>query len=641
MRLSKIIGLFFSALPLIVSAQFSEPKIKLVNENEEKYLYPVNPGKPGSLAGTMGELRSTHFHSGIDIRTNNMVGMAVLASKSGYVSRITMTTSGYGNVMYITHPDGNTTLYAHLEQFLGTVGKHVIQERYNRKTSDIDLSFAKDQFPVKQGEIIALSGNSGGSSGPHLHFDIRDSSNQALNPLQFGFSEIVDKLPPAAEKIAFQTLDINSRINDRFGRFEFYAQRIGKNYVLSQPILASGNIGVEILAKDKLASKSAFYGGVNYFEMKVNNQTVFHQAIEKLNVAEPYDIYTLMDFKTMRTKGTRFNKLYIDDGNNLKFYENSPGSGKINVSGSKDSFVQIDMKDSYGNVSNVSFTLRPMTPSKQVKTMEIMKSDIFFDITDNIMMVIAKPCRDSINKAMVFVKGEAHEREPDYYNLYRSVYLFDLRKEIPDSVVVCDKSVAPKISTTIPSGTAYKYYSDHMEVAFPANALYDTLYLNTDYSANKIGGELFTIGERIYPLSKSISISLKPQQEYAKEKNFSAYRVAGKSYSYLGGEWVNGQLSFTSRELGDFTILCDSVAPIIRLLYINNQAAKFRIRDFLSGIRAFEAKLNGEWLLMSYDSKTGNLWSEKLDKTIPLKGTFELSVTDYAGNKQTFNYKIP
>ncbi len=165
----------------------------------------------------------------------------------------------------------------------------------------MDLFFRARSIPVKQGDTVALSGNSGSSSGPHLHFDIRDPENYALDPLKVaGFAELVDKLPPAAEKIALKTLDINSRINDRFGRFEFYAQRVGNHYVIPTPILATGNIGVEIIAKDKLAPQSQFYGGVNYIEMSVDSQVVFRQAIEKVNVAETRAIYTLMDFKTMR-----------------------------------------------------------------------------------------------------------------------------------------------------------------------------------------------------------------------------------------------------------------------------------------------------------------------------------------------------
>src|SRR5687767_15349540 len=127
LKLSKVVLLFFTITPSLAQAQFSKPEEKF--PADETYLYPIYPGQPGSLAGTMGELRTTHFHSGIDIRTNNKIGFPVLASKSGYISRITSTPSGYGNVLYITHPDGNTTLYAHLEKFLGKPGDLVLKEQ--------------------------------------------------------------------------------------------------------------------------------------------------------------------------------------------------------------------------------------------------------------------------------------------------------------------------------------------------------------------------------------------------------------------------------------------------------------------------------------------------------------------------------
>ena len=166
-------------------------------------------------------------------------------------------------------------------------------------------------------------------------------------------------------------MDKNSRINDRFGRFEFYAAtRSGNNYSIASPIIASGTIGVEIIAKDRLAPKSPFYGGVNYIEMRVDSQLVFSQAIEKIDITETRAIYTLMDFKTFRNKGTRFYKLYIDDGNALKFYSKSPGTGRIAVNKNKVSTIQITLKDSYGNSSMVTFQITPMEPAKEVKTLE-------------------------------------------------------------------------------------------------------------------------------------------------------------------------------------------------------------------------------------------------------------------------------
>lgn len=640
LKSGKVVAIFLTILPFFASAQFSKPEITFAKE--ETYLYPINPGQPGSLAGTMGELRSTHFHSGIDIRTNNMIGFPVRASKSGYISRVTTGPTGYGNIIYITHPDGNTTLYAHLDKFKGAVATHMLKEQYKLKTGDLDLFFAENQFPVRQGDTIALSGNSGSSSGPHLHFDIRDPNNYALDPLKVAdFQEVADNLPPAPEKIALKTLDASSRINDRFGRYEFYAaSRTGNNYSIASPILACGSIGIEIIAKDRLAPKSPFFGGVNYIEVRVDSQLVFNQAIEKVDITETRSIYTLMDFKTMRNKGTRFYKLYIDDGNDLKFYGGSPGSGKIKVKPGEESLVQITMKDSYGNSSMVSFRLKPVDPVKDVKTLEPLTVPLVYDINENIMTVAAKPCTADPTKAKVYVKGAMTEIEPDYGNFNRSVYLIDLRKTLPDSIVVCDQAIYPNLSVSIPSGTEYKYYSDDMNIEFPLLSLYDTLYFGAAHKVLADKSELFIIGDRTNPLKKSINVELKPSQPYTWNPTMAVYRQVGKGYSYVGGTLVNGWIQFNTREFGNFTILRDQLPPTIKVLNADRSAVRFKIRDDLSGISKFEATVNGQWLLMHYDPKSATIWSERLDKTVPLTGNFELIVVDNAGNTSKFTKKI-
>jgi hypothetical protein len=637
--LSRIVALLAAICPFFSSAQFSRPEEKF--SAEEKFLYPINPGLPGSLAGTMGELRSTHFHSGIDIRTDNIIGLPVLASKSGYVSRITMTPSGYGNVLYVTHPDGYTTLYAHLQKFASPVAEYVLQEQYRRKSNEIDLYFRENQFVVKRGDTIALSGNSGSSSGPHLHFDIRDPNNYALNPLEVeSFSEITDNLPPAIEKIALKTLDINSRINEKFGRFEFYAQRVGNDFVLPVPILATGNIGVEILAKDKLALKSRFYGGVNHIEMKVDSQLIFNQYIDKINIAETRSIYTLMDFKTFRNHGTRFYKLYVDDGNNLNFYKNSPSQGKIKIDPLKSSDVQITMKDTYGNKSHLSFSLKPTALASDVKLLEPMKNAIEYDILENVMVISAQPCLTDSNRAVVYTRTKREAIEPNYSNAFRAVYLIDLRRQIPDSVVLCGNSIVPNIKATVPPGRSYSYYSDQMDIQFPEKALYDTVYLNIDQQFAGDSTAIYIIGPRTVPLDKSIQVTLRPAQAMKWDKTMAIYRQSGRSFTYLGGGWENGGIHFATREFGQFRILRDTVPPTIKPVTVNNTAVRFRIKDNLSGISEFEANIDGKWLLMHYDSKTATIWSEKLNKAEALKGEFNLVVTDLAGNKATYTHKI-
>jgi hypothetical protein len=259
---------------------------------------------------------------------------------------------------------------------------------------------------------------------------------------------------------------------------------------------------------------------------------------------------------------------------------------------------------------------------------------------ENIMVVTAKPCQGSENKTKIYRDGLITEVDAAYYNQNQSVFLVDLRVVIPDSVVICGRTLSPKINATVPSGTEYKYYSTMVNITFPSEALYDTLYLNTNYALTPGGNEIFTIGTRTVPLNKVLAVSLNPRKEYPRARNLGVYRVAGRGYTYLGGEWVNGRINFNTREFGDFMILQDSIAPTIRPVFVNSASARFKINDTLSGIDHFEASINGEWVLMHYDNKNSVIWSELLTKK-PMRGLFELTVTDNAGNKSTFKQKIP
>lgn len=635
-----VVAIVATTCPFFSSAQFSPPEEKF--PVGETFLYPINPGLPGSLSGTMGELRSTHFHSGLDIRTNNVIGLPVLASKSGYISRVSVGPTGYGNVIYITHPDGYTTIYAHLDRFKGDLGEYVLTQHYRKKSAYINLYFKPGQFAVQRGDTIAFSGNSGSSGGPHLHFDIRDKNNFALNPLLVeDFPEITDELPPAVEKIALRTLDINSRINDKFGRFEFYAKRVGDNFVFDVPILATGTIGVEVLAKDKLAPNSRFYGGVNYIQMRVDSQLIFNQSIDRINIAKGRHILTVLDFKTMRNNGSRFYKLFLDDGNGLNFYDKSPGDGKIRVTPGADKHVEVTLKDTHGNASKLNFRLRPSTLTKEVSLMEPLKTDIEYDIHENILMVTAQPCAGDSNRAVAYSGESRRMLAPDYANANRAVYLIDLREVIPDSVVVCNRSVVPRIVASVPSEKQYQYYSDRLDVQFPINAVYDTVYLNADHKIFPDSSEVFTLGSPDVPLNKTIKVTFRPLKKIKWDNAMGVYRIQGKGYTHLGGRWENGAVHFSTREFGDFTIMQDLTPPNIKPVVVNSHTARFKINDDLSGIYTYRATINGEWLLMYHDAKSSTIWSQRLNNDELLKGEFKLVVIDQAGNRQVFTQNIP
>jgi hypothetical protein len=607
-------------------------------QRQEKYRFPIQPGITASLAGTFGELRSNHFHTGIDVRTNNQVGYDVYATQSGYISRLAMSPGGYGNVVYVTHPDGNTSVYAHLDAFRKDVADYVRQEQYRRKTFEIELFFRENQFVVKQGDMIALSGNSGSSSGPHLHFDIRDKNNFALDPLSFGFKEVVDTLPPYTEKIALKTMNTASRINDRFGRYEFYLVRKGKNFEIPNPILASGSIGIEILAKDKMAYRSPFFGGVNFIEVFVDQQLIFRQDITKLNLVEGRAINALLSFRSLRVNNSKFYKLYVDDGNMLDFYKGSPSSGEILINSSIDKFIKIVSRDVFGNQSTLSFTLRNSEPTEKLFLDNSIKEGLNVELLDNTL-------RLAVNKttltdtAYVFTNGNRIVLTPAYFGKYTNTFLIDLKKSMPDSVRIGKEKYVSHFKTKIPASEPFTYFGKDVDVTFPKGSLYDTLYFQQQTFTRNDSAEIIQVGNVFTPLHKSITIDWEPARlEW--DNSTAIYKVVGNDLLYVGGSFVNGSIQFTIREFGNFTLAKDVTAPTIKAVSINPVTARFKIKDDLSGIDSYEATINGQWLLMHFDSKNATLRAERLDTTIPLKGELVLTVMDRAGNKQILKQTI-
>src|SRR6185369_12355313 len=392
LKLSKLVLLLVAVVcaPRVSFAQFSLskeiPGSSLVNE--EAYLFPVNPGMQNYLAGTMGELRNTHFHAGIDIRTNNMAGVPIRATQRGYISRAIVSSYGYGQVLFVTHPDGNVSVYAHLDRYKGKVANHILNKHYEQKSFNLDLQFAPNQFPVNRGDTIGLSGNTGGSNGPHLHFEIRDNKNEALNPLNFKFDEIKDVLPPVAQKIAIRPMSIDSRINGRNSRAEFYLVKNCSKYFLSD-IQASGKIGIELLAFDRM-DMSQFRCGINEIEMLVDSQRVFSQKIDKIDFNKSHSIVSLIDFQTLKTRGLRFNKLYVDDGNPLKYYEHAFNHGEIFVA-DKPLNIQINLKDAYGNQSSIHFKVKPAAPARALALTPLQKP-FEYDVNGNTLYLHVRAC---------------------------------------------------------------------------------------------------------------------------------------------------------------------------------------------------------------------------------------------------------
>lgn len=606
-----------------------------VHAGGENFLFPIRPGNPASLAGTMGELRPTHFHSGIDIRTNNQIGWPVRAAASGYVSRITVTPGGFGLALYIKHPNGYTTVYGHLDRFRKDINDYIRQERYRRKASSLNLYFRKNQFEVKQGDTIAYAGNTGASAGPHLHFDIRDENDHALDPLSFHFDEITDNTPPVVRKVALRPLNMHSRVNDMFNRTEFYVVRSGNQYRLPEPILAYGDIGLELLAYD-IVDHPSYKCGVNYIEVTAGGTLILKQTISRLNLNESRQIFAATNFEAFRQSGNMFYKLYIDYGNNLPFYE-AVNRGIISVKGEDPVEVQIKVSDIKGNTSTLSLTLKPSPPPIAVKWLEPV-NDIGWTTERNIWKITAPTC--PLN-ALAWFSGEPQVVSPAYLNSATTVYLLDLKQPLPDSVVICHKKIIPPVKAIISPGSEFKFTSELIDVRFGRSDLFDTLYFNVSHRWEKDSLRIHTIGNKNIPLNQSVEVTLRPGNVPQNPRAWSAYRINGKNYVYMGGKWTNKALTFYTRDFGDFIILPDTVPPVITPLRVNRNEIRLRISDNLSGISNYEATLNAQWLLLNYDEKTRTIYAEPQVPLSPLTGELMITVTDNAGNQAIYRQTIP
>lgn len=602
------------------------------------FLFPIRPGERNYLAGTMGEIRGTHFHAGIDIRTSGVEGLPVYAAADGYISRIKVTSGGYGNALYVTHPNGLTTVYGHLKSFNKKVAEWVRQQQYEKKSFEIDLFPHDEQFVFKKKDIIAASGNSGGSSGPHLHFEIRDANQKVLDPMRFNFPELVDTTPPLIRNIAFTTMDPNSRVNGQFGRFEFSVKQQGDAYVMSTPISIEGSVGIEIYAYDRFDGTWS-RNGIPCIEVMLDDEKLFSQTITKLGFDEMRNVVVHMNYGEYVSGGPKFTKLWVDDGNWLKIYETNDRSGLIKLKDSLRHQLEVRTWDTNNNYSLLKLTIdnskRSATP---VKNLSALKKN-GYEITGNTMELMSANGTPGQN-VLVFAKGFQYELTPSYRLSDKDFYLWDLRRGLPDSVDMCSQVKKFDFKAAVSPHHDYVYYDDDTEVEFNRYSLFDTLFLAV--KQKNIAGDLevFEFDNLTHPLRRTAKVTLKPSQLYDQARS-AVYTYSGNgNLGYVGGAWDDNKLSFLTNSLASYTIATDSVAPSIRPTIVNKKECRFIIEDGMSGVKSWEASINGEWVLMNYDYKVRLLWSEKLDQNIPFEGEFMLLVTDNAGNQNLYKTKL-
>lgn len=299
------------------------------------------------LSGTFGELRSDHFHTGMDIKTRGVEGATVRAAADGYVSRVKVSPYGYGKTIYITHPNGFVSVYGHLSKFEQPIAAYVKTKQYAQKSYAVDLYLKKNQIAVKKGQQIALSGNSGGSAGPHLHFEIRDEHTQEpLNPLLFGFA-VKDYIRPTIRQVRVYPVGKKAFSLDLGGW--------GKNYYLKtgDTLAVPPEFYLAIESVDK-QNDTHNNNGVFQVDLFLDSVKIFGNRQERLSFSTGRDINDFIDYAYFVQHKKRFQRAYIGKYNRLKIYT-SQGNGLITLKDSKVHEVLYRVKDVPGNTSELRF----------------------------------------------------------------------------------------------------------------------------------------------------------------------------------------------------------------------------------------------------------------------------------------------
>ena len=249
---------------------------------------------PLLLSGSFAEMRSNHFHGGLDIKTQGHAGYGVHAAAEGWISRIAVASGGYGNALYVSHPNGYMTVYAHLDRFAEPIASYIKALQYEQETFEVQSFPGKDKFPVAKGQQIAWSGNSGSSAGPHLHFEVRDEqTSEPVNPALWGF-DITDTTPPRIYrfKVYAKGPDSIIRLRDKVSGGwrtlgpgeDAFIELIRQNgsIVLQRVdrIEASGTVAFGVQTHDFHEGSNNLLGQYR-IDLEVDGETLFHSELER------------------------------------------------------------------------------------------------------------------------------------------------------------------------------------------------------------------------------------------------------------------------------------------------------------------------------------------------------------------------
>jgi hypothetical protein len=539
---------------------------------------------PIGLSGTFGEPRTNHFHSGIDIRTQQVVGKKIYAIADGYVSRISVSPGGYGKALYITHSDGHTSVYGHLQNFNETITKYVTAEQYKAETFAINLTLEPSQITVKKGEVVAISGNSGSSAGPHLHFEIRDTeTEEPLNPQAFGF-KVEDKTAPTPKELRIIPKSPETTIRESAQPLNIALTGNNNKYKLTggDTIRIAGKVSFAILATDQ-STGSTSGNGVYSIALSIDKKPVFLQKMDRINFDDSRSVNSSIDYAEFLATKKRFQTTEIQPGNTAKIHETKEENGIYSFDNQRVYEIKYEVGDFAGNKATVLFYVEGMETTPDKKSSERDKNG--YAITWNERFDYAGEGVRFYGNAGTF-----------FDNI---IFRHSIEKQRPASALAPVHVVG---NPEIPMKTAA------------------TLVIKPDEEAWKK-----------YDSSKLFVVSIDSKGNFSPQESVVQ----------------NGTIAAQVREMGRFTVAADVTPPVIAPVNISDgkkittqNEIRVKITDNLSGINTYVGKLNGQWILMDYDRKNKLLTYTFDDRLKTGDNTFTLEVTDYAGNKSEVKLKL-
>lgn len=321
---------------------------------------------PLYLSGNFGELRSNHFHGGVDFKTQGVEGKPIHCPADGYISRVSVSPGGYGNAVYITHDNGYTTVHGHLKAFSREVAEVIKAHQYAHEMFAVDTTFEAGRFPLRKGEVFALAGNSGYSFGPHLHMEVRETAtNEPVDPLLFYMDKIKDTTPPRATGVMLYPQQGRGVVEQGTEKRAFDFPGGAKN--LAKPVTAWGQIGVGISANDYMDGTRNRYG-VQTVVLLVDGVELFHSTVDRFLFTENRMINSWTDYPEYVRTGRWYMKSFIAPGNPLRILHAGESRGVVDICEERDYHFEYRLSDLYGNTSRYHFTVRGRAQEIPVNT---------------------------------------------------------------------------------------------------------------------------------------------------------------------------------------------------------------------------------------------------------------------------------